>query len=363
MSMNLTQRRLLVTGMFGIGLTGAIGEISQGLAPDDWLFLVAMLPLTLVGAVLVLRVPGNPLSWMLYAVALGIGVVGVVELVGPDLAHEVATGIYLFAVLIPVFGVMVPLLFPTGRPPSAGWKWIATMTWFAVAGMWVALILDMMMTGNVTADVGCTSIFSCVANGAVLVVLFCVVSAVISFVVRWRRSVGVEREQLRWLVPPFIALMIGVVGEFGGGQGSWVANVFFPLGLLLVPVAIGIAITRYRLYEIDRLISRTIAYTVVVGMLAGTVALVAAVIGTRFESPLVVAATTLGVAAAFNPLRRRVVRVVDRRFNRSRYDAERVMNRFAATLRDQVEEGSIAAGWSEVVTETMHPSSVGIWVR
>ena len=356
-------RRLLVAGMILVGLVGASGTVWLGMSPDDWVFLSAGVPLTLVAAVLVLRVPGNPLSWMLYAVALGTGVVGVVELVASDHAYQMITGINLFAVLIPVFGVMVPLLFPTGRPPGARWRWVAPVTWFAVAGMWVALILESVSTGDFVSYIACTSLLGCVVNAGLVVLLMCVVCAVVSFISRWRRSVGVEREQLRWLVLPFIALMVGVVGEFGGGQDSWVADVFFPLGFFLVPVAIGIAITRYRLYEIDRILSRTITYTVVVGLLAGTVALIAAVIGTRFDSPLVVAATTLGVAAVFNPLRRRVLRVVDRRFNRSRYDAERVMDRFASSLRDQVEEGSIAAGWRAVVTETMHPSSVGVWVR
>ena len=130
-----------------------------------------------------------------------------------------------------------------------------------------------------------------------------------------------------------------------------------------IPVSIYLAITRYRLYEVDRLISRTLTYALVVGLLAGVVALAAALVGTRFDSPLVVAATTLGVAALFNPLRRRVQRVVDRRFNRSRYDAERVMDEFAHSLRDEVEEEAVVEGWQGVVKETMHPSSVGVWVK
>jgi hypothetical protein len=356
-------RRLAVASLLGVGLIGAVGDMTQGMAPDDWLFLTAMVPLALVGSVLVLRVPSNPLSWMLYAVALGIGVVSVVDLIGNDLAYDLAIGIYLFAVLIPVFGVMVPLLFPTGSPPSLRWRWVTPVTWVAVTGMWIALILEGVVTGDVTGDVSCTSVLGCVANAGVVVILFCVVSAVVSFVLRWRRSTGVEREQLRWLVPPFIALMIGVVGEFGGGQGGWVANVFLPLGLFLVPVAMGIAITRYRLYEIDRIISRTVTYAVVAGVLAGAVAGVAAMVGTRFDSPPVVAATTLGVAAVFNPLRRRVQRVVDRRFNRSRYDAERVMDDFAATLRDMTGAEEVVAGWMASVETTMNPSAVGVWVR
>lgn len=118
-----------------------------------------------------------------------------------------------------------------------------------------------------------------------------------------------------------------------------------------------------RLYDLDRVVSRTVTYTSVIGLLALVVALVATVTATQFEDPLVVAATTLTVAALFNPLRKRIQRLVDRRFNRSRYDIQRVMDRFAGSLRDQVDADGVVDGWMGVVSETMQPEAVGVWVR
>ena len=129
--------------------------------------------------------------------------------------------------------------------------------------------------------------------------------------------------------------------------------------------AIGIAITRHGLYEIDRLVSRTVTYAVVVGLLTavffGMITLLTLVLPA--ESDLATAASTLAVAALFNPVRRRMQAVVDHRFNRSRYDAQRVIDRFAGSLRDQVDSDQVMDGWVGVVTETMQPTSVSVWVR
>jgi hypothetical protein len=131
-----------------------------------------------------------------------------------------------------------------------------------------------------------------------------------------------------------------------------------------MPLAIMIAVTRHRLYEIDRIISRTLSYGLVVLLLAAGYFGVVTVIGTRVsDQPLFVAAATLAAAALFNPLRRRVQAWVDRRFNRSRYDAARVVDRFTGTLRDQVDPAAVVDGWVGVVSETMQPASVGIWMR
>jgi hypothetical protein len=135
------------------------------------------------------------------------------------------------------------------------------------------------------------------------------------------------------------------------------------LSVSLLPIAIGVAVLRYRLYDLGRVVSRTVTYAIVVGLLIGVVALTAAVVGAQFESPLVVAATTLAVAAVFNPLRRRVQSTVDRRFNRSRYDAERVIDDFAGSLRDRTDPVEVVDGWMGVITETMQPVAIGVWTR
>ncbi len=132
-----------------------------------------------------------------------------------------------------------------------------------------------------------------------------------------------------------------------------------------IPIAIGIAVLRYRLYEIDRLLSRTVSYLLVVGVLAAVFFGVVAVAGSLFQtdSDLAVAGSTLAVAALFNPVRKRVQGWVDRRFNRSRYDAQKVMDRFAGSLRDQVDSHEVVDGWVGVVAQTMQPESVSVWVR
>jgi len=191
--------------------------------------------------------------------------------------------------------------------------------------------------------------------------------AIVSLGVRMRRAGSQERLQIKAV---FLALGAVVAATTVDAlllevfditlPGYWIVEL---LMWLAIPVSIFLAINRFRLYEIDRLISRTVSYAVVVALLLGTVAAVAAVVGTRFSDPLVVAGTTLAVAALFSPLRRRVQSVVDRRFNRSRYDAERVMSQFIGSLRDGVDLENIAGSWRAVVGETMQPSSVGVWIR
>jgi hypothetical protein len=151
-------------------------------------------------------------------------------------------------------------------------------------------------------------------------------------------------------------------------EGSVLSIALLGLGGVTLPIAIVLSIIRYRLYEIDRIVSRTLAYLLVVVVLGslfalGVVAIPNLVIGTGSAPPLVVAGSTLAVAALFNPMRRRALRWVDRRFNRSRYDAERVMSEFAQTLRDQVGSNGLVDGWVGVVSETMQPSGIGVWVR
>jgi hypothetical protein len=146
---------------------------------------------------------------------------------------------------------------------------------------------------------------------------------------------------------------------------GWFWDALFGIAVLALPLAIGFAVLRYRLYEIDRIISRTVAYTIVIVLLV--VAYMAALSALTWllptESPLAVAASTLAAAALFNPLRVRVQAWVDRRFNRSRYDAERVMTGFAETLRDEVDLDSVVEGWVTVVSRTMQPATVDVWVR
>jgi hypothetical protein len=211
----------------------------------------------------------------------------------------------------------------------------------------------------------CTSIGTCGSIVGLLLVLAAIVAAIVSLVVRWVRSRGVERLQMKWLVLAFAVFLVGVLAEFGGFQDSMVANIFLPAGLLLIPVTIVVAVTRYRLYEIDRILSRTVTYAIVVVVLGavylGGLAALTTLLST--DSPLAVAGSTLAAAALFNPLRKRVQGWVDQRFNRSRYDAQRVVDLFSDTLQKDLDQDHLVTGWVGVVSETMQPASAAVWVR
>ena len=211
---------------------------------------------------------------------------------------------------------------------------------------------------------------------AVIVMIAVVFLAMASLVVRYRRAVGVERQQLKWfaaviaIAGPALAIAILTSGTTSGtiadvSGATWGIAV---ISLALLPVAIGIAILRYRLYEIDRLISRTIGYATVTGVLvvvfAAAILLFQAVLAPLTGGNTVsVAASTLVVAALFQPLRRRVQSRVDRRFNRARYDAERIVAAFAGRLRDEVDLGQLRTEITAAVDHTVQPIAVSLWLR
>jgi hypothetical protein len=189
-------------------------------------------------------------------------------------------------------------------------------------------------------------------------------------VVRYRRGTVAERQQLKWFGSTAALSVIGLAVAVVGGDlpFSVVAWILAIIGLCLIPVAIAIAILRYRLFEIDRIISRTVSYGAVTGILAlvfvGTILVSQTVLASFFSgSSVAVAASTLVVAALFQPLRRRVQSVVDRRFNRSRYDAERTAAAFGARLRDEVELANLSAEVRQVVAVTVAPVTIGLWIR
>jgi hypothetical protein len=205
---------------------------------------------------------------------------------------------------------------------------------------------------------------SITSEAGFFMILGLVLVAILRLFARWRRSTGTERAQFQWFILGgsvfFVVIFLGqLLPEDSAADPLWL------VGGAAIPVSIGVAITRYRLFEIDRLVSRSVSYLVLVGMLAGVylglVALLSVFVPS--DNPVVVAASTLAVAALFNPVRKRVQDWVDRRFNRSRYDTERVMESFASTLQDRVEVGDVVDGWVGVVAETMQPSTIGVWIR
>jgi peptidoglycan/LPS O-acetylase OafA/YrhL len=184
---------------------------------------------------------------------------------------------------------------------------------------------------------------------------------VFSVALRWRRSSGIERLQLRWFLAAVVAVAIGFLLTFHNSG----ANAAFGFTVSLIPIACGVAILRYRLYDIDRIISRAASYAIVTGVLLVTYALVVTSV-TRLmpdASTLAVAAATLSAAALARPLYRRVQQAVDRRFNRARYDAQHTVDDFGARLRHEVDTDLVAGDLLGVVRLTLQPAGVALWLR
>ena len=210
--------------------------------------------------------------------------------------------------------------------------------------------------------------------GPVLGLLFMlfVVLVLVSLVLRFRRARGDERQQLKWFT--FAAALTAVLPPTLGGLAEQVdyplvGAVFFSLVIVMLPAAIGVAILKYRLYDIDRLINRTLVYGLLTILLAGVYAGAVLVLGQLFggvgtDPPSwAVAGATLAVAALFQPARRRIQQVVDRRFNRRKYDAARTIEAFSARLRDKVDLDALAAELLTVANQTMQPTTVSLWLR
>jgi hypothetical protein len=184
--------------------------------------------------------------------------------------------------------------------------------------------------------------------------------------VRLRRSTGVERQQLKWFLFAATSLALGLVSSFDNFNLPQAINdAISAVTLSALWVAIGVAIVRYRLFEIDRIVSRTVTYLLVVALLA-SVYLGGFLLVTELlprANDLGTAGATLAVAGLFNPVRRRVQGAVDRRFNRSRYDTQKVMDEFSGTLQERVDSEGLVEGWLGVVSETMQPSAAAVWIK
>ncbi|HEV3477110.1 MAG TPA: hypothetical protein VG127_06490 [Rubrobacteraceae bacterium] len=338
---------------------------------------------SVIGAIIASRLPGHPIGWICCA----IGLIAAVDHFGgeysvyallaqPDPLPGGMAMLWLQDWLWMLFiGLIVflLLLFPTGRLPSSSWRPFA---WGSVVVILVAVILTASMPLPSSVD-EIQSYFEEPPSPIQLSVLLLGLVAAASVVIGRRNARGVERQQIKWLLYAapiwfFGSVLKIAVFYFALVEGPWgllVGYLLVAVGGLGGPIAIGVAILRYRLYEIDTLINRTLVYG------ALTAALVAVYVGsvvalqgllralTGGESQLAIVASTLAVAAMFTPLRRGIQAFIDRRFYRRKYDATKTLEAFAAKLRDETDLDSLNAELVGAVRETMHPAHVSLWLR
>ena len=331
-----------------------------------------------VGALIAWRWPANPIGWLWCATGVAYGLS---DLAGPlavagGLPFLVAwmLGGWGFVALIGSF-VFIFLLFPDGRLPAPGWRWVARAT----ATIVVLLALAVPFADEPGAHAASTSWVLRGAAGrflvhavdvAVSMIFALALGAMSSLVLRFRRAGVVERRQLTLFLYAtvvnalLLVLTSGLLPFWDSSNTTTVTSV----GFALLPVAVGVAMFRYRLFEIDRIVSRTVSYGVLTAGLIGLYLLVVAFLRPLLEpltgsSTLAVAGSTLAVAAAFNPARRRLQAAVDRRFDRARYDADRAVQAFAGRLRTQVDLDEITTGLCDTVAATVAPGRVNVWLR
>ncbi len=352
---------------------------------SDTLFNFATMGLFLfLGPLVLWKADGNRVGW----VFAGIGLMFLGAAIAANLAEQgslafEAIGGALWLGWIVLIGTLV-LWFPTGQVPSRRWLWLQWVGFGLLAVTFFTYIFTEQLCIDTSDSSGC-AVWAAnpigipgVPNpefgwlGGPLFALYPVFmgGAVLSLFMRYRKAGTIERLQLKWFLfacASFVAALGTeiVLEALGTVEPPFLVDAWISLSILAIPIAATLAILRYRLYEINRIISRTVSYAIVIAVLASVYAIGLTGLTSLLdsESPLAVAAATLAAAALFNPLRRRVQAFVDHRFNRTKYDAERVMAGFTGSLRDEVDPDSVVGGWVKVVSETMRPVSAGVWLR
>jgi hypothetical protein len=386
----MTRRRaeVLAWGLWGLAVLLMVGSnIALALpngrnpfSPDQLLTALPFVLFPTVGAIVASRRPENRLGWLYLAIGLlasFTAIEGALENVSfpaNGIGHVLLTGLFAVtnAAWYPTLGLLATfsiLWFPDGRPPSPRWRWVE---WTSAVSMLLMTLGFGLVPGllngpgspvNPFGIRGATAVLGVVQAAGGFLLLASVVASITSFVVRFRRSSGVLRQQLRWFVVGATVLGIGIaIGILFNPEADWP----FAVTASAVPVTAGIAITRYHLYDLDRLLSRAVAYLAVsallVAMYAGVIVGIGALTG-RTDSPVVIAGATLLVAALVRPVVRRVKGAIDRRFYRRRYDSQRALEAFSAGLRDEVALDQVRSRLLSTVRETMEPAAATVWLR
>jgi hypothetical protein len=373
--MSAEPRRIVPTVVALASIAGIVAGMLRGplVASGDALWPLTWVSWPVAGWVINIRRPGNRIG----AVCLTIGAVQGLALAIQSMVLDVSPPAaawmeltYTVLGVVPWLAILWLLVtFPTGgyagRLERFLGRAVIALTVWAMIGFAIstATLTD---TGleNPLAQPSLSALAVIANDSGFFLVIALGLAAIIGLFIRFARSIGVERQQFRWLIfGGSVFVLIAGAGQFLP-EGSQ-AELIWLLGGSAIPISIGVAVARYRLYEIDRIISRTVGYVLVVGLLAavllGALSLLTLVLPA--ESPLAVAGSTLAAAALFNPVRKRVHDSVDRRFNRSRYDAQRVLDHLTASMRDEIDPESVRERWLAAVVGTMQPASVAVWIK
>jgi hypothetical protein len=396
LTFGITVAVLVVTSIGSAEAPASWGGRSIG----EYAFVAVILAFPLVGLVVLVRRPHNRVGWLLLGVGLAWAIPGLLDIyahyglvIAPgtvpdaDVAAAVSEGTWAWGVLAMIFLI---LMFPDGRLPSRRWRPVAWVT--AAAAILVPTAITLAPGDLEEAPVAglvnplARDSLAPVADALLVVGLplvpVCVVAAALSVVLRFRSSTGIEREQIKWLAAAggcfaalfATALTTTLVAEVatGGSPGSLPPLVGFLqeaslVSFLLLPLAVGVAILRHRLFDIDVVINRALVYgtltAALAGLYLGSVLLLQLVLRpVQVDSDLAVALSTLAVAAVFRPARNRIQLSVDRRFYRSRYDAARTLEAFSGRLRHQVDLDAVGAELLAACRETVQPAHASVWL-
>jgi fumarate reductase subunit D len=377
--------------LVGLGLVFQILNLSEPSLPIYAHWAESMLlgvGFPTVGAIIASRRTHNPIGWLLCASGLVFGVVMFASeyaiytlLVSPGTlpAGEALASVTPFWVLGFNLFVLMLILFPTGQLPRSRWRWVVYLyVAVALAEVVAMLILPGTLEGLDLIEnplgieglpIGRKPVQALVFTGGLV--------ASATLISRLRRGSWVERQQIKWLAYAAAASAGGSILTYtppeaiGARWVTWIGYVLLELGVLGIPISIGIAISRYRLYEIDTLINRTLVYgsltvllaVVYFGGVTATEAIVRTLTGQEQQPQLAVVVSTLVIAALFNPLRRRIQAFTDKRFYRSKYDARKTLESFSAKLRDETDLDALSGDLTGVVRDTMQPAHVSLWLR
>jgi hypothetical protein len=366
--MGVAARRWLGALIAAIAAAALLSSVVRDPSANAWM--LGFLGYLVVGPLLIWRLPANRIGWLLLATGAAF--------VGGGLYYDAPWGGSLSpvetALLQPVqvlgwiaLATLVTL-FPTGRVQSRSQAILLRAIGVVGVIVCATLVTDVGAAGegrrNPLALPAFEPITSFLVDKGFAVIPLLLLGALVSFALRWRRSVGVERQQFRWLGWAFGICFVGVI-ILWLSQFSTASLLMAMVTFTAIPVAVGVAVSRYQLFDLDRILSRTAAYAIVTGLLLATYAVVAvttsAIVGS--DSTLAVAAATLTAAALARPLLRRTRSAVDRRFNRSAYDALGAVEAFGGRLRTEVDPGDVRDDLVDVARTTLQPQRVALWLR